>query len=102
MRDRRGRSPSPKPIGAALESYRQAVAPETPLAAVQSVWETVVGERIAAVTEVVAEREGVVTIECSSAVWAEELGMMGPQILKRLGERLAGDGPEKLRFLAAS
>lgn len=72
------------------------------MAAVQAVWEKVVGERVAAVTEVVDERDGVVTVECSSSVWAHELELMAPRILDRLREETGGSGPEKLRFRATS
>jgi len=101
VRDSRGRSPSPKRIGDLLGEFKAEVAPQTLLASVQMVWDEVVGERIAAVTEVVDERDGVVTVECSSAVWAQELEMMGPRIRSRLGERLGEDAPESLRFRAA-
>ncbi len=102
MRDRRGRSPSPKPIGEILDTARIDLAPETTLATVQSVWNKIVGDRIAAVTEVVEEREGVVTIECSSAVWTQELDLMSPRINARLKEELGSSAPEKLRFRAGS
>jgi predicted nucleic acid-binding Zn ribbon protein len=102
MRDERGRSPAPRRIGELLGGFGDELAPETLLASVQMVWDEVVGDRIAAVSEVVEEREGVVTVECSTAVWAQELEMMGPRITARLGERLGGAGPEKLRFRAAA
>ncbi len=98
MRDRRGRSPAPRPLGEVLGEFRGEVTPETPLAAVQVIWDEVVGERIAAVTEVVAEREGVVTVQCSSAVWTQELELMAPRILGRLAEILGDQTPEKLLF----
>lgn len=100
MRDSRGRSPDPKPLGEVLGSYRGQVAPQTPLAATQGVWTEVVGDRIAAVTEVSEEREGVVTIVCSSPAWAQELELMAPRITTRLAERLGEMAPEKLRFRA--
>lgn len=74
------------------------MAPETPLAAIQMIWDEVVGERIAAVTEVQEEREGVVTVTCSSAVWAEELELMAPRITAGLRDRLDGSNPRQLRF----
>ncbi len=98
MRDNRGKSPDPKPLGDLLGEFRLQVQPETPLAAVQGVWDEVVGERIAAVTDVAEEREGLVTVDCSSAVWAQELELMGPRIKARLQERLGESAPEKLRF----
>lgn len=102
MRDQRGRSPSPKRIGELLGDFGDEVAPDTVLASVQTVWESTVGGRIAAVTEVVEEREGVVTIQCSSAVWAQELEMMSPRIVNRLKEELRDSAPEKLRFRAGA
>ena len=102
MRDRRGRSPDPKPLGELLGEFRSEVAPATPLAAVQMAWPEVVGERIAAVTEVVAEREGVITVDCSTSVWAQELELMAPRILARLEAQLEGSAPEKLRFRTSS
>jgi predicted nucleic acid-binding Zn ribbon protein len=53
------------------------------------------------VTEVVGEREGVVTVECSSAVWAQELELMAPRIVGRLKNEIGDSAPEKLRFRAA-
>lgn len=101
MRDWRGRSPDPKSIGESLRDFRAEVAPATPMAGVQAIWDRVVGERISAVTEVVGEQEGIVTVECSSSVWAQELEMMAPRILSRLGEEMGDSAPEKLRFRAA-
>ncbi len=101
MRDGRGRSPSPKRLGEVLGEIRGEVMPQTPLAAVQAVWDRVVGERIAAVTEVSAEREGTVTVECSSASWAQELELMGPRIVVRLGDEIGDLAPSRLRFVAA-
>ena len=102
MRDRRGRSASPRSIGELLGDVRGELAPESSLAAVQMIWEEVVGERISSVTEVVGEREGVVTVECISAVWAQELEMMAPRITSRLQERLGDSDPLKLRFRSAT
>lgn len=100
MRDARGRSPAPRRIAQVLGEVQDDIAPKTPLAAVQMVWDETVGERIAAVTDVVDEREGVLTVECSSAVWAQELELMAPRILTRLSDVLGDLGPRKLRFRA--
>ncbi|MDQ5895764.1 MAG: hypothetical protein QG596_2025 [Actinomycetota bacterium] len=102
MRDRRGRSPSPRKLGDLLGGFRQDVSPQTPLGAVQSVWDQVVGERIAAVTEVIEEREGVVTVACSNTVWTQELELMAPRITASLRDELGASGPEKLRFRTAT
>lgn len=102
MRDQRGRSPRPKKLGELLGSFTEEVAPQTTLASVQTIWATLVGDRIAAVTEVIDERDGVVTVQCSSAVWAQELEMMSPRITSRLREELGDSAPEKLRFRAGT
>ena len=98
MRDRRGRSSRPRPLGEALERVRDRMAPKTPLAAIQTAWPGVAGPQIAAVTEVTAERDGTVTIECASTVWAQELEMMSARLLTGLADELGDSAPEKLRF----
>jgi predicted nucleic acid-binding Zn ribbon protein len=61
-----------------------------------------VGSHIAAVTEVVSESEGVLTIECSSSVWSQELDLMEPRLRASLAEKIQGEPPQKLRFSTAS
>ncbi|MBK5232137.1 MAG: DUF721 domain-containing protein [Thermoleophilia bacterium] len=100
MRDERGRSTRPKPIGATLGRALDPVAPMTPLAELQRIWPSVVGPGIAAVTKVSKERDGTVTIECESTVWAAELEMMGPQFREKLRPLMGDQTPEKLRFRA--
>ncbi|HTU16184.1 MAG TPA: DUF721 domain-containing protein [Solirubrobacterales bacterium] len=101
MRDHRGRSPEPKPISDALERVLETIAPKTPLAEIQAVWKQAVGPQIAAVTEVTDERDGVVTVECENSVWAQELEMMGPQLLRKLTSEMSGPAPDLLRFRAS-
>jgi len=47
---------------------------------------------------VTAERDGTVTVECSSTVWAQELELMSGQLLAKLERELGAPGPQKLRF----
>jgi predicted nucleic acid-binding Zn ribbon protein len=89
---------APRPAGTALRSALWQVAPKTPLAALQAVWPELVGERIAAVARPVSERTGVVTVDCSDSVWAQELDLMQAQLLERLRERLGERAPQSLRF----
>ena len=62
-------------------------------------WPGVAGPAIAAEATPVAERERVVIIACRSAVWAQELDLMGPELLDRLNDRL-DDPIDGLRFTA--
>lgn len=100
-RDRRGRPAQPERLAGAVGRFADLVAPETPQADVQAVWAGAVGERIAAVTKVSEEREGVVYVECESAVWAEELGLMEVRIRGSLNGVLEARGcapVERLSF----
>jgi len=76
-------------------------APATPLAAVQAAWAGAVGERIAAEARPVAERDGVVTVSCSSSTWAQELDLLSAELLESLSEALPeASRPQSLRFRA--
>lgn len=89
---------TPRPASTALRAALERAAPRTPLAAMQSAWAEVVGERVAAVASPVAERRGEVTVDCSDSVWAQELDLMSAQLLERLRERLGEQAPRSLRF----
>jgi len=73
-------------------------APDTLLARVQALWTEVAGVAIAADSAPSAEREGTVTVECSGAVWAQELTLMEGDIVTRLNARLEGFQVRSLRF----
>jgi predicted nucleic acid-binding Zn ribbon protein len=90
----------PRRLSGALRAAREQAAPRTPLAAVQSRWREVAGETIAAEAEPVSEREGVVTIACRSATWAQELDLLQDEILRRLCQALPEYPPKALRFTA--
>lgn len=93
----------PRRLGDALGIVRSETAPATLLAAVQSAWPGVAGPAVVAQADPVAERDGVVTVACRSATWAQELDLLGPDLRERLNQALeaAGSGPvERLRFTA--
>ena len=91
-------------IGDALAPVRTGAAPATLLAAVQELWPQAAGDAVAAEAEPVAEREGVVTVACRSATWAQELDLLQSELLERLrgglGERGFEGRLERLRFTA--
>jgi predicted nucleic acid-binding Zn ribbon protein len=97
---------APRPLSAALDSALRQAAPPTLLARVQSSWAEAAGSAVAAEAQPVSERDGVVTVACSSAIWAQELDLLGPDLLGRLNARLGGssprDGVRRLRFVAGS
>jgi predicted nucleic acid-binding Zn ribbon protein len=93
---------APRPIGAAVEAALGKAEPATLLAAVQSAWPDAVGEAIAREGTPVAERDGVVTVACRSATWAQELDLLGTQILAQIRQNLPeGSVLEALRFTAS-
>jgi predicted nucleic acid-binding Zn ribbon protein len=91
---------APRPASQAFRAALRRAAPKTRLAALQSVWAEVVGERLAAAAQPVSERDGEVTVACSDSVWAQELDLMQRQLQQRLRERLGEDAPRRLRFRA--
>ena len=50
-------------------------------------WPAAAGEAFAAASEPVAERDGTVTVACTSAVWAQELDLLSERVLERLNGR---------------
>ena len=81
-------TPAPRPIGAALEKALSGARPPGLLADVQAVWPGVAGDALAASASPVSERDGLVTVACESAVWAQELELLGADLIARLNARL--------------
>jgi len=52
------------------------------------VWAEVVGESIAAATQVISVDHGVLRVSAKSAAWAQELGFLRLELLARLNRRL--------------
>ena len=72
----------PRPLENALGPPRpREWAPATLLADVQAVWEGVVGPALAREAEPSARAGGVLTVACSSSLWAHELDLMGPVVV---------------------
>jgi predicted nucleic acid-binding Zn ribbon protein len=92
---------APRSAATAIAAIRERVAPATPLAAAQAVWGELVGEAIAAAAQPVDERDGVLTVRCESAVWAQELELMQGALVERLRERLGERAPRQLRCMIA-
>ncbi|HSZ70843.1 MAG TPA: DUF721 domain-containing protein [Solirubrobacteraceae bacterium] len=89
--------PAPRSLSAALDGLTSALAPASTLGRVQAIWTATAGATIAAAAAPTAERDGVLTITCSAAVWAQELELMAPALLERLNESLGEDLLHRLR-----
>jgi len=97
MRNRR----VPRRAGGVVAALVEGLAPASGLAALQRTWPAAVGEAVAAQAHPTAEREGVVTVTCSSSVWAQELTLMGPELMGRLNAALGSEIVHELRCRAA-
>jgi predicted nucleic acid-binding Zn ribbon protein len=89
----------PRPASHAIAALADRIAPQTTLAEVQRVWPDAVGAVVAVQAEPTGERDGVLTVTCSSAVWAQELDLMGPELVAGLNAAL---GSERIRSLRCS
>jgi predicted nucleic acid-binding Zn ribbon protein len=91
---------APRPVADALGGVTAALAPATLLAEVQRAWPEAAGEAFAQASEPVAERDGVVTVACVSAVWAQELDLLSERVLERLAAVLGRRAVTRLRAQA--
>jgi predicted nucleic acid-binding Zn ribbon protein len=98
---------APRGVGAALAEVTAGLAPATTLARVQGCWRDALGDAVSAEAKPVGERDGTVVVACTSSVWAQELDLLGPELLERLNRALgpsAGGGAtvRGLRFRVGS
>lgn len=63
-----------------------------------ALWARAAGEQVAQTTRARAFSRGVLTVECESSVWANELSYLSGEILARMAEIDAGNPVRKLRF----
>ena len=92
---------APRPAGEAMGDLLARLSPQTLLADVQRIWPAVVGETIAAEATPTGDRGGTLTVTCRSAVWAQELDLMGPDLVAKLNTALGADLVVALRCSAA-
>ena len=88
---------APRPISSALGALTATLAPATTLARVQEIWEGAVGPAIAAEASPTAERDGILTVTCAAAVWAQELDLMAGELIPNLNAALGEQAIRELR-----
>jgi len=88
-------------LTAALDGLALALAPATTLARVQQVWEPTAGPAIAAAARPTAERDGVLTVTCDAAVWAQELHLMASDLVPALNAAIGAQAIRELRCRTA-
>ena len=93
------RRSGPRPIAVALEGLSRRMAPATLLAEVQRAWPRAAGAFAEHGTPV-AERDGVVTVACPAAAWAQELDLLAPRVVEALNAQLGRRAVARLRVTA--
>jgi predicted nucleic acid-binding Zn ribbon protein len=91
------RKAAPRSLAVALEELGSTLAPATTLARVQEVWPDVTGTAIAAAAHPTAERDGVLTVTCEAAVWAQELTLMENDLRAQINAALGAGTIRELR-----
>ncbi len=91
------RRAAPRPLSAAIADLSATLAPTTTLARVQAVWEQAAGPAIAGAARPTAERNGILTVTCAAAVWAQELDLMASELIARLNAALDDEAIRELR-----
>jgi predicted nucleic acid-binding Zn ribbon protein len=91
---------APRSLAFALERVTTALEPATTLARVQGCWADAVGELVSSEAHPVSERDGVVSVACRSSVWAQELELLGPELLAKVNAALGDNAVTQLRFKA--
>jgi predicted nucleic acid-binding Zn ribbon protein len=89
---------APRPLSFALERVTTALEPATILARVQGCWADAVGEVVSGEAHPVAEHDRVVSVACRSSVWAQELELLGPELVEKVNAALGDDAVTRLRF----
>ena len=90
---------APRPLAALVGELERELTPATTLARVQEVWARATGPAIGAAAQPTAERDGVLTVSCEAAVWAQELDLMAGELIPRLNALFGGERIRELRCL---
>lgn len=88
------------PVSGALDALTERLAPPTLLAEVQRAWPEAAGVTFAPHGEPCREHDGVVTVACPEAVWAQELDLMSELVVERLNQALGRPAVRRLRVQA--
>lgn len=92
----------PREIGDVLAGLASAQGWDSPLARAELLasWPDVVGADTAAHAAPIGIEDGVLTVQCDSTAWAQQLRLMAPTVLNSIAERFPAAGVESTRFLA--
>ena len=75
---------APRPLSTAIQELTATIAPAT-------------GAAISSAARPTAERDGILTVTCAAAVWAQELDLMAVDLVQSLNAALGEDAIRELR-----
>lgn len=88
---------APRNAAGSIRELADRLAPATGLAQIQRHWQAAVGDAIAAQATPTGEAAGVLTVTCSSAVWAQEIDLMSVSLIASLNGALGEEKVVSLR-----
>lgn len=88
---------APRNAASSIRELADRLAPATTLAQIQRHWAAAVGEAVAAQATPTGEAGGVLTVTCSSAVWAQEIDLMSISLIDALNGALGEQKVASLR-----
>ena len=94
----RARGSDPKRLGDILSAALGRMA-TSDQARAYAAWARAAGEQVASGARPRHFSRGVLTVECTSSVWANELTYLGGQILRRMDEIAPGHPVKRFRFV---
>ncbi|CAB4914385.1 unannotated protein [freshwater metagenome] len=86
-----------RPASEAVNNLVAGLRPANTLDEIQVIWAAAAGEGIAAEATPTGEVGGVLTVTCTSAVWAHELDLLAPGIIDRVNAALGDERITSLR-----
>jgi predicted nucleic acid-binding Zn ribbon protein len=91
---------APQPIGIALQqlTHHLGIAKTLRQYDVLASWESIVGQRIARVTEAQRMDNGILYVGVTTAPWRAELSMMRRDIVKKINSRIGTKIVKDIRF----
>jgi predicted nucleic acid-binding Zn ribbon protein len=93
-----------EPIGSIIDALVAKLGIKKQLLRAQAVteWPDIVGDRIARETKADHIRNTILFVSCSSPMWAQELGLLKPTIIKKIRERVGPGIVTDIRFKTGS
>lgn len=87
-------------IGSIIETMvsRLGIKKQLKRAQVVTDWPDIVGDRIASETKADRIRNTILFVSCSTPMWAQELGLLKPTIIKKIRERVGPGIVTDIRF----